>query len=585
MIRRCYTAVILFLISLGIMFSTGCATAPVSEGRVTDGPIAHKPTMVVGDKWVFSGWSRTYGTDMYTSQIMEVKPDGSYVVETECEKAKRAFLKYFNNEFQLVKMIHKVSGKAIPVAVPPLRELSFPLFVGKKWSGEETYHRARDGKYYHFRYTYIIKDYETVTTPAGPLQAFKILKKHHNLDKDITGVMKYWYSPEAKVVVKEKARGKRGRLLISYQLAAPDSTPPTIKITSPIMERGIAMSKTTKQTEIQGLVTDESGVKWFTINGNRVSPSENGEFSYRASLSEGVNRFELKASDVRGNEARKIVTITYTAPKSLPAFAGKTGAPSTKPACWVLSVGISNYENERLSLRYAAHDARAIADILRGQEGKLFSEVSVKTLINHQCARAAIMEGLTSHLGMAAPDDVVFIFIAGHGVRHKQTGSYYFLTYNADVNNLMYEGLKWSDFEEAINIMSKNVNKVVLVLDTCHAGAMKAYLRGVEGGEDLALTLKQATGLYILASSKAGEESIEGEHFKLPGEKKGHGAFTYALLKGLSGEANFDGDSYISVHELFKYVAKHVPRITKGHQHPYSRTAGTDMPIATVSNW
>ena len=115
-------------------------------------------------------------------------------------------------------------------------------------------------------------------------------------------------------------------------------------------------------------------------------------------------------------------------------------------------------------------------------------------------------------------------------------------------------------------------------------GIKKPYLRGVQGGEDLALVLKQASGLYILASSKAGEESIEREHFKFSSETKGHGAFIYALLKGLSGEANFDGDTYVSIHELFKYVAKLVPRITEGHQHPYSRIAGTDMPIAAVQN-
>ena len=38
-----------------------------------------------------------------------------------------------------------------------------------------------------------------------------------------------------------------------------------------------------------------------------------------------------------------------------------------------------------------------------------------------------------------------------------------------------------------------------------------------------------------------------------------------------SGEANSDGDAYVSVVELFKYVGKLVARITEGHQHPCSR--------------
>lgn len=584
MIKRFHAVVIVILISLPALFSLGCETAAAGEVRGAAGPVVQAPKMVVGDSWVFSGWSKSHGTDTYTSKIIEVKPDGSYVVEMESKKGRRAFLRYFNSERELVKGIDKGSRRAMPVAVPPLREVSFPLFVGKKWSSEKTYLKSRDGKNYHYRFTYVVKDHETVTTPAGTFQAFKILRKHRNLDIDKTGVSEYWYSPEAKIIVKGKPHQKQGRVLISYSLASPDSTPPTITITSPSMERGITMVKTVKQAEIRGLVTDESEVKWLKINGNQVNLNDKGEFSYLASLSEGANRFEFQATDIHGNVARKTVTVEHVLPKAVLSEPLKALTSPYKPACWVLSIGISDYENQGLTLRFADHDAKAIAHILKDQEGDLFSEVFVKTLINHQCTRATIMESLTSHLGKAGPDDVVFIFVAGHGVRHKQTGSYYFLTYNADVNNLIYEGLKWSDFEEAIKIMSKNVNKVVMALDTCHAGSMKAYLRGVQGGEDLALVLKQASGLYILASSKAGEESIEREHFKFSSETKGHGAFTYALLKGLSGEANFDGDTYVSIHELFKYVAKLVPRITEGHQHPYSRIAGTDMPIAAVQN-
>ena len=43
------------------------------------------------------------------------------------------------------------------------------------------------------------------------------------------------------------------------------------------------------------------------------------------------------------------------------------------------------------------------------------------------------------------------------------------------------------------------------------------------------------------------------------------------LIKGFSGAANVDGDSYVSVVELFKLVGKLAARITEGHQHPYSR--------------
>jgi uncharacterized caspase-like protein len=188
---------------------------------------------------------------------------------------------------------------------------------------------------------------------------------------------------------------------------------------------------------------------------------------------------------------------------------------------------------------------------------------------------------MAEHLGKAAPDDVVFIFVAGHGVQNVRTGSYYFLPYNADFHNLLFEGLRWSDFDEAVKIISGNVNKVVIVLDTCHSGAINVAMRGPATGEDLAATLRAATGLYILSASKSGETSLEGPDFKFPSENSGHGAFTYALLKGLKGEANYDKNAYLTIGELFDYVAAQVPRMTNGRQHPYSKIEGTALPIAS----
>ena len=232
-----------------------------------------------------------------------------------------------------------------------------------------------------------------------------------------------------------------------------------------------------------------------------------------------------------------------------------------------------------MNLKYADNDALVLARIIKKEEGGIFSEVFAKTLVNAQATRGNILTAMTTHLGKAAPNDVVFIFLAGHGIKNIQTGSYYFLPYNADTQNLIYEGLKWSDFDEAIKIISQNVNKVVLVLDTCHSGAINVAMRDLSPGEDLAATIKASTGLFILSASKSGEISMEDSNLKLTGESKGHGAFTYSLLKGLTGDANYDKNSYLTIGELFSYVAAQVPRITKGQQHPYSKIEGTDLPI------
>jgi uncharacterized caspase-like protein len=224
-----------------------------------------------------------------------------------------------------------------------------------------------------------------------------------------------------------------------------------------------------------------------------------------------------------------------------------------------------------------------LSDFFSTKDKQLYSEVNFKTLVNEEVTRDSIIEHIASHLGQAAPEDVVFIFMAGHGVKHVQTGSYYFLPYDVDSTNLLSKGLRMSDFEESVNILSQNVNKLILAMDTCHSGSLNLNVRAEMGSKNLAEVLKESNGIYILAAAKSGEVSLEDHRFKLHDKDSGHGVFTYALIDGMMGKANFDGDEYISLNELFQFVAKQVPRLTQGRQHPFFRSAGTDMPLVMLA--
>jgi tetratricopeptide (TPR) repeat protein len=69
-------------------------------------------------------------------------------------------------------------------------------------------------------------------------------------------------------------------------------------------------------------------------------------------------------------------------------------------------------------------------------------------------------------------------------------------------------------------------------------------------------------GKVIISASQAFERARERDDI-------GHGIFTHNLVKGLEeGEADHDGDGYISVEELYKYISKNVKAETKGQQVP-----------------
>jgi hypothetical protein len=51
-----------------------------------------------------------------------------------------------------------------------------------------------------------------------------------------------------------------------------------------------------------------------------------------------------------------------------------------------------------------------------------------------------------------------------------------------------------------------------------------------------------------------------------------HGVFTYAIIQGINGAADLIKDGKISMKELDAYVSETVPKLTNGAQHPITDT-------------
>ena len=244
---------------------------------------------------------------------------------------------------------------------------------------------------------------------------------------------------------------------------------------------------------------------------------------------------------------------------------------------WLLAIGVSRYNASELNLQFADVDARAIAEHLtRSGHSGIYRNVQKMVLTNEEVTRESILNSLTSFLGQAGPDDVAVLFVAGHGVRDLASGSYYFLPHPATGENLLSEGLRVSDFDEMLRLVRRNVRAMVVMLDTCHAGSLGIPSARIVATDKMAAQMSAGQDFFLLAATKPGEESKENQEL-------GHGAFTYALLEALRGAADSDGDSGVSVSELFGYVARRVPNLTQGQQHPYHKTEGTDLVLLSVS--
>jgi uncharacterized caspase-like protein len=69
--------------------------------------------------------------------------------------------------------------------------------------------------------------------------------------------------------------------------------------------------------------------------------------------------------------------------------------------------------------------------------------------------------------------------------------------------------------------------------------------------------------IAILTSSRNYQKSMELEAYQ-------QGAFTYSILKGLSGEADIDNNREIEVNELEGFIGLEVRKLTKNYQTPSS---------------
>lgn len=247
-------------------------------------------------------------------------------------------------------------------------------------------------------------------------------------------------------------------------------------------------------------------------------------------------------------------------------------APSKKrPVLWVLAVGVSRYRDEKLALRFASADASALAGTLARQSGgPLYDEVRTRVLLDEQASRARILEALEEFLGQAAPIDVGVIYLAGHGVHEPGRDAYYFLPAGAVPEKAHIEGVDVADLGRQLRLLHRNLRQLVVIMDTCHAGALAADRARL--GQDLAARLAPAEGLYILAAARSGEQSVE-----LP--DVGHGAFTQALLDGLAGAAA-NPDGLITVFGLAGHATRLVGQLTNGEQHPYQAIVGEDLVLA-----
>lgn len=244
-----------------------------------------------------------------------------------------------------------------------------------------------------------------------------------------------------------------------------------------------------------------------------------------------------------------------------------------KPKLYALVIGVSEYTDAKIRLRYAAKDARDFAGVLERLKGGLYRDVVVKLLTDEKAVKDEVLDGLDWVRKETTNKDVAMVYLSGHGVNDAD-GSYYYLPANVNVEKLMRTGVEFTAIKQTVTSIA---GKALFFVDTCHAGNVMGGRRGLDDITRLVNELSSAeNGAVVFAASTGRQYSLENDEWQ-------NGAFTKALVEGLSGKAEYGGKGKITINMLDLYLSERVKELTGGKQTPTTTKPQTiqDFPVAT----
>ncbi|HZZ80251.1 MAG TPA: caspase family protein [Gemmataceae bacterium] len=296
----------------------------------------------------------------------------------------------------------------------------------------------------------------------------------------------------------------------------------------------------------------------------RVAPGEATliEFKDGKAKAEIEWTFELPEGD---HQLGVLARSPDSAGKS-PSVPIKNVKKAKQPVLHLLAIGINNYNNKALNLRFAEPDADALTEAFpKYCTGQPFRKVVTHKLVNKQATRQQIIDKLAEIRSKTEQQDLVVVFFACHGV--KENKEYYLLTHEANLQTLATTSLSGADLRKHLGQFKC---QVLLMLDACHSA-------GIGGGKLAQRGLKPATddivrdltddeyGIAIMCAAM-GHEKAEAI--------RGHGLFTQAVLDTLEKKPGVPipynrHNDRVYVHHLHSFVFDEVSTRSENRQHPF----------------
>jgi len=366
-------------------------------------------------------------------------------------------------------------------------------------------------------------------------------------------------------------------------------TPPIVRLTAP-RDGDTDQETVTVEVEavdqgggVSGPLLYHNGTRLFAPTATRKE-GKTVRRTFTVRLVEGANRIEARAASADGSWESEPARVVVRYARAV-----------VKPDLYVLAVGVDKYADDRLNLKFAGADARALGALFDRRGRSIYAGVQVTVLLDDKATRSGIVAVLEQIGKAAQPRDTFVLFLSGHGTTLGQR--YYFLPheFQRGPNQSAEEAARKHGIpaDELGDLLGKvPALKKVLILDTCGSGGATGLLQKSRNpfafrGEIERLNRTQ--GVYTIAAAAATEEAQEAPDL-------GHGVLTYALLAGLRavdrgplegrGVQPASPDQVADVLEWLGFASGQVPRLMKQffgrEQDVEVRTQGSAFPILPV---
>jgi hypothetical protein len=230
--------------------------------------------------------------------------------------------------------------------------------------------------------------------------------------------------------------------------------------------------------------------------------------------------------------------------------------PKLNKNAYAIVIGIEQYRQKLPNADFAVSDAKLVSEYLSKVLG--YPEENIVTLTNERAAKSDFEKYFEKWL----PNNVeqggtIFIFYSGHGAPNTKTGDAYMVPYDGDPSFIEQTGYPLKRMYDALGKLP--AKQIIVALDSCFSGAGGRSVLA-KGSRPLVMNLQNTT---VFSANITVLAAASGDQTSSTYDEKGHGLFTYYMLKGIKNEDVVKQDGSLAISDLFSYLKPQVERIAR----------------------